>query len=129
MSKELDTRTANDIAALSDLASNVVKNYTANAPIYTKITEKLLEIFNNDDEIKQMEHKDLLKLLDTAQKAQLQPVIEITKMIKAITELEDINSYKKRTEQLEEIINTYKAESADHGKYKVIDIETATKEG
>lgn len=126
INKKSDIAFQSDVEALGDLLTQTVQNYSESAPKYAAITEKLLNIFEKDEEIAAMEHKDLLKLLDSSQKAQLQPVIEITKMIKALTELEDINKYKQKTEKLEGIIKAYEVEKAQHESYKTLDATITT---
>lgn len=105
---------SNDVADISEtlphlveMISDAVAYQTKANPIYQKIHENVLAIFEKEDELANMEIKELIKLLDLTQKAQLAPVEQLTKLIQATSALYEQNEIQKKTKTLDTLIEKF----------------------
>lgn len=118
LNEKRDLPTNNDIVGqtiqqLTDMIIESVDNHQKVTPIYQNIQKAILEMLNKQDELANMETKDLLKLLDVTTKAQLQPVESLTKLVQATSALYDKSNLEAKVNALNSIVDTLKHEKED----------------
>lgn len=74
-------------------------------PIYQGLAAKILTIVDREEEISQWEPKDLLKLLDLANKAQLSPIEQLTKLTQSLANLYEKSELQKKVEDVSAVVN------------------------
>jgi len=99
----------NTVQSLTDLVIASVKYQTTVSPIFKELADKLLNILKSDEEINDMETKDLIKLLEVANKAQIQPVTELTKLVQSVTALHERSALQNKIDKLQAVVNTLKS--------------------
>jgi len=114
----------NDLALIettvTDLRSMIedsVKFQAVVSPVYQSISDKILSMLNKQEELDHWEVKDLLKLLELSNKAQLAPVEQLTKLVQSVTALYEKGKLQDRVDQLKQIvdeINNKKDNVIDH---------------
>lgn len=92
---------------LMTMISQSIENQTKINPIYQKIHDKILGIFQKEDELDNMEVKDLIKLLELTSKAQLTPVEQLTKLVQAATALYERAEVESKSKTLDAIIDKF----------------------
>ena len=120
--------TASTINNLTELANQTIEIYKETHPIFSSISNKILEMFNNDQELNNLEAKDLFKLLEIANKNQLAPINELTKLVTQLNNLQDRMDAHKEVETLRNLVEEMtrakeEAEEADIVDAEEIDIE------
>jgi hypothetical protein len=124
------------IADLKTMIEESVKFQVQVSPVYQNIADKILGMLNRQEELDHWEVKDLLKLLELSNKAQLAPVEQLTKLVQSVTALYERSQLQDKVDQLSQIVNeinekknlaieeTKEETSAAPGTYKnVFDIE------
>lgn len=99
----------NTVQSLTDLVTESVRYQTIVSPIFKELADKVLNILKSDDEIRDMETKDLIKLLEVANKAQIQPVIELTKLVQSVTALHERSALQNKIDKLQAVVDTLKS--------------------
>ena len=94
-------------------------------PVYQKIHNKILALFEKDDELDNLQAKDLLKLMELTQKAQLVPVEQLTKLIQATATLYERSELDKKTKALDTLLEKFDAYS---NASTIVVVEEATPE-
>lgn len=107
MVKEAELQLQEQVPALSQLVEGLIKSQAETDQVFASISNRVMEVFNNPDEIKLMQHKDLLKLLEVSQKQRLQPIETLTKLLQAITALQEKSNVTKKSEILQDVINEF----------------------
>lgn len=102
------------IQSLTTMVVDSVKYQTTVSPIFEQLGKRILDILNKEDELNAMETKDLLKLLDIANKAQIQPVVELTKLVQSVNALYEKSQLQDKINKLEQVVNTLKLGQEDH---------------
>lgn len=92
---------------IMNLVGSLVEQQVKLDPALRKISERLSLIFESEDELKLMEHKDLLKLWEFTQKQRLQPVETLTKLLQAVASLQQANQMAEKVAKLETIVNSF----------------------
>jgi hypothetical protein len=95
---------AGTIAELRSMVEQSVLYQTEVSPIYTSISKKVLEILNNDEELQNWAPKDLLKLFEVTNKAQLQPVETLAKLVQSITALYERTALQDKMDNLQSVV-------------------------
>ena len=104
-------------ATVKDLRTMVEKSVnfqTLISPFYEKIVTSILDIFGADGELTTMEAKDLMKLLDITSKAQIQPVVELTKLVQSVTALCERSVLQEKISSLESIVKSLVGKDAQN---------------
>jgi hypothetical protein len=104
-------------ATVKDLRTMVEKSVnfqTLISPVYEKIVTSILDIFGADGELTTMEAKDLMKLLDITSKAQIQPVVELTKLVQSVTALCERSVLQEKISSLESIVKSLVGKDAQN---------------
>lgn len=83
------------------------------APVYHKIAQRVLAIFDKEEELEQWSGKDLIKLLELTNKAQLQPVEQLTKLVQSITALYERSELQDKMHDLEVVVNELKSKKEE----------------
>lgn len=104
------------VKQLAEMITTSVDYQTKVNPVFQTIQTKILALLEKENEIENMETKDLFKLLEMSMKAQLQPVETLTKLVQAVTALRDSNELEKKVGALNSIVQTIQEEA----KSKVI---------
>lgn len=104
------------IQSLTTMVVESVNYQTTVSPIFEQLGKRILDILNKEDELNAMETKDLLKLLDIANKAQIQPVVELTKLVQSVNALYEKSQLQDKINKLEQVVNTLKLGQEDHIK-------------
>jgi cell fate (sporulation/competence/biofilm development) regulator YlbF (YheA/YmcA/DUF963 family) len=99
-----------EISQLSITLTESIAAYQELSPIYRELSSAILAKLSTQDEMAMMEHSTLIKLLDMASKAQMQPISEFTKLIQAITSLQDISELRERANKLQAIIDAHESQ-------------------
>ena len=105
------------VTDLRDMIEESVKFQAQVSPIYQSISDKILGMLNKQEELDHWEVKDLLKLLEVSNKAQLAPVEQLTKLVQSVTALYERSQLQDRVDQLTQIvdeINNKKDNVIDH---------------
>lgn len=117
--KEEDTSLAlidTTVADLRDMIEESVKFQANVSPIYHAISDKILGMLNKQEELDHWEVKDLLKLLELSNKAQLAPVEQLTKLVQSVTALYERGKLQDRVDQLKQLVD-----EINHKKDEVIE--------
>lgn len=96
---------------LTHLIIEAVNAHVEVSPIYREINNRVLKLLNNEAEMANMEVKELIKLTEVAQKAQLAPVEQLTKLVQAVTQLRDSNALEERLREVEHLVTAIKQEA------------------
>lgn len=105
------------VTDLRDMIEESVKFQAQVSPVYQSISDKILSMLNKQEELDHWEVKDLLKLLELSNKAQLAPVEQLTKLVQSVTALYERSQLQDRVDQLTQIvdeINNKKNNVIDH---------------
>lgn len=108
--RDTDLITEN-IQSLSRLITEAVDHHVEVAPIYRSIANKVLEVLNNENEIANLEPKDLIRLVDVVNKAQLVPVEQLTKLVQAASALYEQNQLSEKLAKVDKLITKIEEES------------------
>lgn len=111
VTKEDSNLIDNSIAPLTKMIIDAVEYQKEVSPIYQKIHNKILEIFSKEEELDNLEVKELIKLLDLTAKAQLQPVDQLTKLVQAVAALYDRSELEAKTKALDILIKQFEDHS------------------
>lgn len=123
--KEMDLINKN-INALNKMVNSAVAHQLGVAPKLQEIANKTLEILSKDDELANLEPKDIIKLTEMASKAILQPVEQLTKLVQAVSSLYEKSVLEDRMKKVEKLIDRIDHESKDSARE--IDMGFDTKE-
>lgn len=93
------------ISDLRQMIEESVKFQVQVSPVYQTIADKILGMLNRQEELDHWEVKDLLKLLELSNKAQLAPVEQLTKLVQSVTALYERSQLQDRVDQLTQIVN------------------------
>lgn len=105
------------VADLRDMIEQSVKFQANVSPVYQAISDKILGMLNKQEELDHWEVKDLLKLLELSNKAQLAPVEQLTKLVQSVTALYEGSKLQDRVDHLNKLvdeINSKKDEVIEH---------------
>lgn len=93
------------ITDLKLMIEDSVKFQVQVSPIYQNIADKILSMLNKQEELDHWEVKDLLKLLELSNKAQLAPVEQLTKLVQSVTALYERSQLQEKVDNLQQIVN------------------------
>ena len=96
------------ITDLKLMIEDSVKFQVQVSPIYQNIADKILSMLNKQEELDHWEVKDLLKLLELSNKAQLAPVEQLTKLVQSVTALYERSQLQEKVDNLQQIVNEIK---------------------
>lgn len=123
--------TENEIAIINSTVSDIRRMVEASVayqvevtPIYAALSKRILDMLNIQEELDSWEVKDLLKLLDLSNKAQLQPIEQLTKLVQAVEALYDRSELQNKMDELSGVVNEMldaKKESEKHVNNDVTD--------
>ena len=99
----------NTIEDLRVMVEESVRYQTEVTPIYSAISKKILEMVDSQEELNVWEPKDLLKLLDLSNKAQIQPIEQLTKLVQSVESLYEKTTLQGKLDQLTEVVNQINA--------------------
>jgi len=94
--------TAND---LKELVEKSVKSQTEFHPVFEAIIQNILDIVSAEGELETWEQKDILSLFDKVNKARLQPIEQLTKLVTAVQSLYETSALQDRMNELAEVVN------------------------
>jgi hypothetical protein len=114
----------NTVSEFKTLVEDATEYQLKVSPIYRKLNEKILEMLSKEDELAHMEMKDLLKVLEISNKAQLQPVEQLTKLVQSVTQLYEKTQLQNKVNELTAMVEQFK-----QGKQDVIDHEDNDAQG
>lgn len=103
-------------STISDLKTMIETSVTFQvkvSPIYQGIADKILDMLNKEEELSHWEVKDLLKLLELSNKAQLAPVEQLTKLVQSVTALYERSQLQEKVDQLSHIVNEINEQKAN----------------
>lgn len=100
------------VGHLTMMITEAVNAHVEVSPIYQEINTRVLKLLNNEAEMANMEVKELIKLTEVAQKAQLAPVEQLTKLVQAVTQLKDSNALEQRLREVEHLVTAIKQEAS-----------------
>lgn len=106
----------NTVADLRDMIEESVKFQANVSPVYQAISDKILGMLNKQEELDHWEVKDLLKLLELSNKAQLAPVEQLTKLVQSVTALYERGKLQDRVDHLKQLVD-----EINHKKDEVIE--------
>jgi len=115
----------NTVADLRTMIEESVRFQSVVSPIYQNISNKLLGMLNRQEELDSWEVKDLLKLLELSNKAQLAPVEQLTKLVQSVTALYEGGKLQDRVDQLKQIVDeiNHKKDEAEIHDAETIEYE------
>lgn len=88
---------------LSQEASKSVNAYIKNSENVNAITEQILSILSKEEEIVNMEHDELMKLLTISTNLQTKPLEQFTKLFVQMNQFQDKLNINKELDQLREL--------------------------
>jgi hypothetical protein len=94
----------NTIEDLRLMIEESVKFQAHVSPIYKAISEKILNMLSNQEELAHMETKEMLKLLEISNKAQLAPVEQLTKLVQSVTALYQRSELQDKVDKLSQVV-------------------------
>jgi superfamily I DNA/RNA helicase len=94
--------TAND---LKELVEKSVKSQTEFHPVFEAIIQNILDIVSAEGELETWEQKDILSLFDKVNKARLQPIEQLTKLVTAVQSLYETSALQDRMNELADVVN------------------------
>ena len=115
--------TVNDIREMVEAS---VAYQTEVTPIYASISRKILDMLDREEELRAWQVKDLLKLLDLSNKAQLQPIEQLTKLVQSVEALYDRTELQSKMDELSEVVDEIKKAKDDSGKHLQEDVSDYT---
>jgi hypothetical protein len=109
------------IKDIKRMVEDSVEFQLAVSPKYTEISDMILNMFNDQQELDVWKPKDLLKLLDLSVKAKFQPIEQLTKLIQSVESLYDKTAMRNKIEELNDIVNEMKEVKEGASPIKQID--------
>lgn len=115
------------MSQLADLVTDAVAQHAVLSPVYQNITTEVLKVLGSESEIQNMETKNLIKLLEVAGKAQINPIEQLTKLVQSLTALHDQQQMKSKMTELQAIVDHIQEEAgrkiivSDVGTYSKLD--------
>jgi hypothetical protein len=104
---------ATTVLELSQMVKQSLSFYQETSPIYEKIARTVLDVFSNEKEIANLEHKDLFKLLELSQKAQLQPVETLIKLVQNLNTLYERSALAAKMDSLQQVVKDIQNKAQD----------------
>jgi len=101
------------VSKLANLLENSLVEVEKVSPIYKAIANKILTMVNDDKELSAWDAKDLLKLLDLSNKAQLEPIKKLTDLIHAIQSMRETSAMGEKMRELTDVVNAIKTKQDD----------------
>jgi hypothetical protein len=101
------------ISDLRLMIEDSVKFQAVVSPIYQNISDKILGMLNRQEELDHWEVKDLLKLLEVSNKAQLAPVEQLTKLVQSVTALYERSQLQDKVDHLTQIVDEINSKRND----------------
>lgn len=113
------------VVSIREMVEASVQYQVKVTPIYTAISDKILDMLNKNEELSSWEAKDLLKLLDLANKAQLQPIEQLTKLVQSVESLYDRSELQNKIDKVTALVEEIKEKSdaSEHFESKPAYIE------
>ena len=111
---------SNTIEDIREMVEDSVAFQAEVSPIYKKLSQRILDTLNTEEELAAMEHKDLLKLLDLSNKAQLAPIEQLTKLIQSVQSLHERSELQSKIDNLTEVVDEMQ-KAKDDAQGDVID--------
>jgi len=114
----------NTISDIRRMVEESVAYQTIVTPVYASISKKILEMFDKDEELRVWQVKDLMKLLEISNKAQLQPIEQLTKLVQSVEALYDRSELQSKMDELSDVVNEIKEakdKSNEHLNNNVVD--------
>jgi hypothetical protein len=108
--KENTSLSAN-VNQLSNMITQAIDYQVTVMPIFKSIADSILGILSQENELNNLEPKDLIKLLEVASKAQIAPVEQLTKLVQAVTALQNQSELQSKIEALEKVVDIIKTEA------------------
>lgn len=115
----------NKVTQLSTLLEGSLTAIVEVSPIYREITKRILDMVNDPDELSAWDAKDLLKLLDLANKSQLEPLKKATELIHAIQSMRETSAMSEKMRELNDVVQAIK-EKQDNLVEEAVSIEDVT---
>lgn len=100
-----------NITALSRMVNEGVEHQAKVAPQFQGIATKVLAMLDNQSELDNLDAKDLIKLVETASKAIIQPVEQLTKLVTAVSALYEKSQLEDRLRKVEALMTKIEKES------------------
>ncbi len=108
--KENTSLSAN-VNQLSNMITQAIDYQVTVMPIFKSIADSILGILSQENELNNLEPKDLIRLLEVASKAQIAPVEQLTKLVQAVTALQNQSELQSKIEALEKVVDIIKTEA------------------
>ena len=96
------------VSELTVMIEESVKFQAKVSPVYQTIANKILGMLNKQEELDNWEVKDLLKLLELSNKAQLAPVEQLTKLVQSVSALYERGQLHGRVDELAQLVQEIK---------------------
>lgn len=99
---------------LKVMIEDSVKFQAKVSPIYKKLVDRILDMFNKDEELSNWEPKELIKLLELSNKAQLAPVEQLTKLVQSVTALYGTSELQDRVDRISQVVDELNKKKKDY---------------
>jgi|LSQX01.1.fsa_nt_gb hypothetical protein len=106
-----NTSLSTNVNQLSNMITQAIDYQVTVMPIFKSIADSILGILSQENELNNLEPKDLIKLLEVASKAQIAPVEQLTKLVQAVTALQNQSELQSKIDALEKVVDIIKTET------------------
>jgi hypothetical protein len=111
---EMNALDENTVTDLTQMVAQSLLFYKQTSPVYERIAKAVLGIFDNENELANLEHKDLFKLLELSQKAMIQPVETLVKLVQNINALYERSQLAVKMDSLAKVVQEIQAKNEEH---------------
>jgi cell fate (sporulation/competence/biofilm development) regulator YmcA (YheA/YmcA/DUF963 family) len=96
------------VRQLTALVEQSVKKQLITQPKLLNLQDKLLEILAKPEEIYNMDHAIMIKIIEVTHRLSTQPLDQLTKLVQTITQLEEVREFNKSKDAMDDMVDRLK---------------------
>ncbi len=96
------------VRQLTALVEQSVKKQLITQPKLLNLQDKLLEILSKPEEIYNMDHAIIIKIIEVTHRLSTQPLDQLTKLVQTITQLEEVREFNKSKDAMDDMVDRLK---------------------
>jgi len=96
------------VRQLTALVEQSVKKQLITQPKLLNLQDKLLELLSKPEEIYNMDHTIMIKIIEVTHRLSTQPLDQLTKLVQTITQLEEVREFNKSKDAMDDMVDRLK---------------------
>lgn len=96
------------VRQLTALVEQSVKKQLITQPKLLNLQDTLLELLARPEEINNMDHSIVVKIIEVTHRLSTQPLDQLTKLVQTITQLEEVREFNKSKDAMDDMVDRLK---------------------